>query len=181
MPRVSPIMPQRMSSNEMAMLAQIGCLRTTAWKADGALPAFVQDRGQWLDEHDEHATHWACFSGNRLVAAARFCVHEKVSGLPDLMSVSEYTHLFRAPVGSFNGLVVHPDFRGRGISALLDESRLKAARDARCRSVIATSHKRGRAIQLEQAGFRTLGKSSYQTVPYAPSFVFLRTLLPGDH
>ena len=64
-----------------------------------------------------------------------------------------------APIPSFNRLVTHPEFRGRGFSRMLDEVRLGAARLMGCRCVIGTADGQARLTQLREFGFQVVGSA----------------------
>lgn len=85
------------------------------------MPAEFVDH--WLDEHDEHASHWACFISRRLVGAARLCVHASLRVVPHARLFDELLPS-EGPYASINRLVVAPEARGLGVARHLDDVRL---------------------------------------------------------
>lgn len=157
-------------------LRDIGLLRIKAWAAAGPLPGIFPDPATGLDDHDNHALHWACIADGRIVAAARLCVHRDARELPDQPSLTDFQHRLIPPVAAYTRLVVDPDFRGRGCPALLDVFRSKAAISAECRTIVVVTHQVARAAELIRGGFWKAGESLYRTAPEAPSHVFIRNL-----
>ena len=139
-------------------LRQVGVLRAAVWGAEECFnPAVLRD-GMWLDEWDGTARQWAFLDGDAMVAAARLSIHEDLSTLPCGAEFRPYLGAMLAPCGYVSRLVVHPDYRGRGLAAFLDIHRLRAAREAGCRSVAALPVP-WRTGQLRRQGYVTLGPS----------------------
>ncbi|MBB5061010.1 GNAT superfamily N-acetyltransferase [Granulicella aggregans] len=159
-----------------AVLQQVGRLRILAWEADGELPSFAPRAEVWIDEHDSHAVNWVILCDGLPIAAARLCVHKRISELPDIASLIGYEDSLVPPVAAFTRLVVSPAFRGRGLSKELDGMRLAAAQEEGCRSAVVVTHVPARMRQLRAAGFRNLGESHHRTVTFAPSCVFSRDI-----
>ena len=121
---------QELSAPSLEMIA---ALRRHCWK--NVLP----DLGLLADGHDEHALHFLVFDERSLIAAARLCVHEFLAQVPDpYLFVGEYFP-FAPRFGCMNRLVVHPDYRGIGISAMLDRARIETAKSLGCRSMLVVS------------------------------------------
>ncbi|MBF0467220.1 MAG: GNAT family N-acetyltransferase [Nitrospirae bacterium] len=116
-------------------------------------PGIKIDIKLWKDDCDKEARHWAVFNGNKLVAAARLSIHNCVESLPDKECYSDvFLQIPKFPIGSFNHLVVAPEFWGKGVSKLLDVERMRAAAEMGCASVVAVV--RGSRINsLEKSGF----------------------------
>lgn len=139
-------------------------LRVESWKSvgvlvDGAFPADVCH-----DEHDEHALHWAIRDGDRLVGAARMCVHDRVESLPDAGFFLGMEAAAVPPIASLNRLVVHPDYQRRGLSHALDQIRIQQARDMACGSVWCVAPPI-RWEPLRRQGFETLAPVNLSRPP----------------
>ena len=101
------------------------------------LPGMTSLDQPFADPYDEQARHWFLSEENRVVAAARLSKHAILDDIPDndfipIKKVQNYS----GPFASMNRLVVHPDWRGRGISVLFDKIRLQAAFEMQCHTLI---------------------------------------------
>jgi GNAT superfamily N-acetyltransferase len=143
-------------------------------------PAWLRDEEEWLDDHDPHATHFAVLNGDEPIAAARVCIHDKASDLPDLMSLVGYEFQLRPPIASFCRLVVDVDYRRSGLGRALDECRMAVAFRNRCSTCVGVTHLPTRQRELAKAGFRDLGASIYRTVPDMSSRVFAKEITSGE-
>jgi hypothetical protein len=123
------------------------------------------------DEHDEHAQHWAAFDGDTVVASARMCIHEKQEDTPDGCIFRE-THL-PTPIATINRLIVHRNWRGRGISRQFDAYRIQSARNGKARCLLASASGT-RIVSLQRSGFKLTECSG--TSPYVPPLL-LRGLI----
>ena len=151
--------PVEIDPHDRVLLEKIGRLRVLAWST--VMPDVAQKTESWLDEFELVARHWCIFHDGEPVAAARMSVHHRIEETPD---AEVYDGVFAepppAPIASFNRLVAHPSFRGRGFSRKLDEVRLKAAVAAGCQSAIGDTHAgEYRLNQLKSLGFRVIGPS----------------------
>lgn len=151
---------------DLRMVPAIQRLRYEVWKAEGAT-LYDETSGKIADPHDEHAMHWGVFSGDRLVGAARLCVHDRRDDLPDFQLLSDLN--LPEPVASMNRLVVLRDHRGIGIGRSLDRHRIEAARQAGARSIAITvvDYDRRRS-QLANLGF-TFDDSSSGHAAWSPT------------
>jgi GNAT superfamily N-acetyltransferase len=130
-------------------------LRVESWKSvgvlvDGAYPADVCQ-----DEHDEHALHWAVTDAERVVGAARMCIHNRVEELPDAGFFLGLEDAALPPIAALNRLVVHPRYQRRGLSHALDQIRIREARERGCRSVWCVAPPI-RWAPLQRQGFEVL-------------------------
>jgi GNAT superfamily N-acetyltransferase len=156
------------------VLIQIGRLRLLAWDASGErLIQARTAREVWLDEHDQHAAHFIIENDERLTAAARLCFHDEGESLPDEGTLREFRSQILWPAAFFNRLVVHPHWRGQGISRYMDRFRLIRAHEAKMRCVVVTSHGT-RNAQLAAQGFRHLGFSSVRELDSELTLVSMR-------
>jgi GNAT superfamily N-acetyltransferase len=129
-------------------------LRYTVWRSEGVI-IHHSEKEAIADYHDKHAIHWGFFDGNQLVGAARLCLHDELAEAPDaemFLSVD-----IPSPVASMNRLVVLQGYRGQGIGRLLDQVRIRKAREMGARTVIATPVKAiAREQSLAELGFQAL-------------------------
>jgi GNAT superfamily N-acetyltransferase len=159
-------------------LAEVGRLRIVAWEASGPRPRLAPNTGDtWTDSHDEHAHHWIIREQDEIVAAARMCIHTSFNDLPDHDELSAVRgHKLLWPVASMNRLVVHPDYRRKGLSRLFDLARIDFAESSGAKSVVVTSHPQSRIRGLLELGFDAVGEFSERVVPSAPTIIFVKIL-----
>jgi GNAT superfamily N-acetyltransferase len=141
---------------DSAVLRQILALRVLAWRS------FINidpELHEWTDKHDATGRHWAILDGDTVVAAGRLSIHERLGDVPDSeVYVPVLSMPMAPPIASMNRLVVHPEYRGRGLSDELDEIRISAAEAAGCTCVIGhTNAGNKRIAQLVREGFQPLG------------------------
>jgi hypothetical protein len=141
--------------SDSSLLEQVYKLRVVAW--DGKIKVPLSRTG-WVDPEDGSARHWAIMSGRHVVAAARFSVHQTVAELPDAEGyVGVFTEL-PVPIGSLNRCVVHPDFRNRGLSRVLDRTRISAGKGSGCRCLVICATDEQRAAAIARLGFEFRGE-----------------------
>jgi GNAT superfamily N-acetyltransferase len=149
---------------DLAVLEKIYALRVIAWRTNMNLPAWAT---AWKDSFDNDAKHWAIMSGDVPIAAARITVHNYPDEVPDAEIYNGLISDVTSPICSFNRLVVHPNFRGLGLSRLLDEERLATAKSLGCRTAIITVSDARRARTIEAYGFRRVGDG----IPYPDGII----------
>jgi GNAT superfamily N-acetyltransferase len=133
------------------ILEHIYKLRVDAWRTKLELPGDVT---VWHDRFDPIAKHWAFFDGDRPVAAARLTISARLTDVPDADVYRDVLPVdLVGPIASLTRLVVHPDYRGRGLARPLDQVRIAAAEIAGCTCVIGSTHETKRVTQLESEGF----------------------------
>jgi hypothetical protein len=169
---------QSLEEDSTEILQQIGRLRIRAWLYHGGeMPPAAKDCGDvWLDSHDEHAQHWIVKRGERVVAAARACIHATGDGIPDPEAFSGYLHRLIFPVAFFNRLVVDPSASGNQFARLLDLARIDFAGKNNAKSIVVVTHVPCRIRQLYEQGFITLGESTYPLDRPTPSLIVLKRL-----
>lgn len=155
------------------ILESVYALRVDAWKGKAEIP---DGETQWVDDIDPTSKHWAVLYGDRVVAAARLSIHELITDVPDPEGYHGVIDSLPAPIGSMNRCVVHQDFRGRGLSKLLDQARIDAARKLGCRSLVVCATDKKRAEALTAEGFKFCGEGP--GIPYGigadiPMLVFV--------
>jgi hypothetical protein len=77
-------------------------LRVESWKSVGVLTGNNFPADICLDEHDEHAMHWAIDEGGQLIAAARMCIHTEIHQLPDAGFFEKLTISAAPPFAAVN-------------------------------------------------------------------------------
>jgi GNAT superfamily N-acetyltransferase len=159
--------PVEVSPSDIPLMTRIGELRVRAWKA--RQPDFP-DMTIWLDMFDASARHWAILQGAVPVAAARMTVHNDLSEVPNAEIFTDaFPNGLAGSIASINRLVVDPAFAGRGLSRMLDEVRVSAARRENCAHMIAkTDAGTRRTDALRALGFEPAGTSQrYASGPLA--------------
>lgn len=142
-------------------------LRYEIWSREAELRADLHSQGLITDEHDLHARHWAVFDGDKVLAAARMCVHDQQTDSPDFVAFSQVR--LPTPVATINRLVVHPSARKLGLAYKLDHCRIEAAKQDGAKCVIGTAVQE-RIAPLQRLGFQLIG--SHWVQPYAVSLLF---------
>ena len=137
------------------ILDSVFALRVTAWRAKVEVPPEII---QWSDDFDATARHWAVLLEGKVVAAARLSVHAEITDVPDAEGYHGVVDLLPPLIGSLNRCVVHPDFRGLGLSEVLDQARINAARKSVCRSLVVCADDDLRAAKLAAEGFEFRGE-----------------------
>jgi hypothetical protein len=158
-------------------LAIVGRLRIIAWEASGPRPKMAPKVGDtWIDSHDDHAHHWIVMEEGRIVAAARMCVHSKLSELPDCEDLVSCEDKLFWPVASINRLVIHPECRRGGLAALFDAARIGLAVQLGAKSAVGCVHAEERMRGLGDLGFKVVGVAPDRAVPEAPTIVLMKVL-----
>jgi GNAT superfamily N-acetyltransferase len=116
-----------------SLLEQVYKLRIMAWQGKVEIPSY---QTQWIDPEDGLAQHWAIILEQQVVAAARLSMHATVAELPDPEGYVGVLSELPDPIGSLNRCVVHPDFRHRGLTRVLDQARINAGKDGGCRCLV---------------------------------------------
>lgn len=115
-------------------------LRKEAWQTnDRTLTEKIFTDG-YEDAFDQTAYHWGIFDGERLVAASRLPVHHDIGKIPNGELLTPNAHELAGPTGSLNRLVVHPAYRKRALSDVLDRCWMARAMSLGCRTVVVITH-----------------------------------------
>ncbi len=129
-------------------------LRASVWRTLAGDSQLYGD--EWTDEFDALAMHWVAYVDGSLIAAARMSVHAELEEIPDFHIFGQLRLFVERPIASIGRLVVHPEFRGLGISREMDTLRLRAAREMKCQRMTAIASKLSginRLHALEKLGF----------------------------
>ena len=162
--------------NDRDTLLQIQELRRFAWASMGEVPSFISDSNILTNEHDVHGMNWAVMHQGEPIAAARMCIHDSASSLPDPEALDGYNDYLRTPCAALTRLVVHPNFRRLGLSKVLDQIRIHHALLHGCRCIVVVTETAPRIRHLERLGFAHLGPTRIRYLSYAQSHVMLRRL-----
>lgn len=152
-----PFMLRKISYPEK--IDEMGALRIQAWKEEPGINREFFSNKTWIDEFDKNAHHWVISVEGNIVASARMTFHETYAMIPHAELFEEwklgmYNH---GPFASFNRLVVDPNYRGRGLSAILDRVRVEFARSQHIKVILAQPIE-SRIKPLEDLGFLLIGK-----------------------
>ena len=139
---------------DLTVLEKVYAMRVIAWRTNMNLPAGVA-AGR-VPPIDNSAQHWAIMTGDVPIAAARITVHNYPDEVPDAEVYNGLIAKVSSPICSFNRLVVHPLYRGLGLSRRLDQVRLAAAKTLGCRSVIITVSDTRRVAPLRHTDLSAL-------------------------
>ena len=149
---------------EDTVLRKIFALRVTAWRQRFTFPSDIQ---YWKDDYDKDALHWAILVDDEPIAAARLTLHSRVADVPDAYIYGDTLPYLASPICSMNRCVVHPYFRNKKLSRLLDETRITAARKKGATCIVVTVDDERRADSLESSGFVRIGMG----LPYVEGFL----------
>ena len=140
-------------------LDEMGALRVVAWKEEQGISQDFFSHNAWIDDDDQKAHHWIITKDNVIVAAARMSFHREYHTVPhaDLFDENELGNFNSGPFASLNRLVVAPEYRGNGFSAVLDEARIRYAEENGAKLIIAQPIA-SRIKPLEDLGFIYIGK-----------------------
>lgn len=146
-----------------AQLDEVCRLRVVAWKRQATIREGVVKWGP--DSYDHSGRHWAILHGRRIVAAIRLTFHDHLSEIPAARCFKGVApEPLRAPIASYNRLVVHPDHRGRGLARALDVRCINAAGLAGASVLLgATGHVQGQKSRIDamvSLGFTILGPAA---------------------
>ncbi|MAD96993.1 MAG: hypothetical protein CMB99_06660 [Flavobacteriaceae bacterium] len=135
---------------------EITNLRQLAWGSEIKPYPFNKVIFDELDKNDK-TKHWGVFHENELVGTCRLSVLSSIDELP-------YSELFSgldlAPFTNFafySRLVIHPDFRGRGLANQLDEVRIQTIKNLDIKLTIATARD-WRLHYLQKEGWKLVKK-----------------------
>ena len=144
------------------LLEEVARARAEAWaqRGVGAPP------GGWIDALDESAAHWVVRDdADRVVAAARFHVHDDVEEAQRHFARRVILPQVDGRVGFFSRLVVVPCARGLRLSGLADEARWREAERREVVNVLAKPGADERVQTLERLGFRVVTELEATTSP----------------
>lgn len=119
--------PVIVQTKSLALIHRIGELRYQVWLEEKATLGSLASRGRWVEHFDIDATHFIAIIDDSIVAASRITFHDNFGEVPDYEEYRDMNLDLPGPIASFNRLVVRRDFRGKGLSSLMDRVRLNEA------------------------------------------------------
>lgn len=147
-------------------IEDIGRLRYLAWKDVEGINRDFFSKGYWIDEWDKTSLIWIIKFNKIIIASARLSIHHNIESIPwnDCIP-SEARELLITPLASMNRLIVHPDFRKRGLSRPLDLVRIHTAKEKKMKTIIAEPTT-ARISTIQRYGFRYYGR--FGRIPEMP-------------
>ena len=147
----TPYTPKPLCDNKR--LQEIYKLRVDCWENSNE-KQFINRTyfpNGWFDEYDETAYHWIVEDNNMIIASARVCILEEIPNDFKSLLLTD-----KRPIAYFSRLVIHPRYRGRGITLLLDKIRIEFLRSFKIPfAIIAVNIER--INSLKKQGFVEVG------------------------
>jgi len=143
------------------LFGQIFKMRVDVWRAAENAPDNVvknmAPNGIYIDEHDNHGTHFAVFSKfhGQIIGACRMCVHDKIMDTPDYPFFPKERALdkdFDFPIACYNRMIVLPQYQRKGVSKALDKIVIQHVKDLNVGTILGLANER-RVKPLEEQGF----------------------------
>jgi GNAT superfamily N-acetyltransferase len=138
------------------LLQQAFALRRQVWAELPGVDSQSALSGGLDDGFDATGLHWVVVAEGSVIASARLCLCDSLAALPDAYVFRDAADEVPLPTSAINRLVVHRDYRGRGLASRLDSIRLAESRGRGCASVTACwspfSGER-RRLAIEALGF----------------------------
>ena len=140
---------------DLSRLEEVHRLRHDVHKAMGWANTHLRD-GKWVDAFDQTARHYVVCHDGRIIASGRLNLGASLAELPYGEQWSRFVldQSERLAVGT--RLVVHPDFRRRGLAKAIDQRRISDARTAGAARMLIATRNPHRKVHLESAGFAAL-------------------------
>ena len=151
------MVPVIIQTKNIALIHRIGELRYSVWKEEKAALDGMISQNRWVEHHDIDGTHFLAVIDDSIVAAARITLHQSFDEVPDYHEYREMKLDLPGPIASFNRLVVRRDFRGKGLSSLMDRIRLREAFRQGVSCTLANGVGTQRRRSLEKLGFQFRG------------------------
>jgi GNAT superfamily N-acetyltransferase len=159
-------------------IMEIGRFRIQGWKDEKGIDPDFFSKDVWLDELDQNANHWIITHEQRIVAAARLSFHASLYDVPyaSYLKASHWSRFENKRIASINRLVVHPEYRGLGLSSLLDQIRIERA-IAQQADIMIAFPQYIRLKPLMRQDFELLDQlENIPEMPERPFFVMYRVL-----
>jgi GNAT superfamily N-acetyltransferase len=153
-------------ASERATFDAVVGLRLRSWAAQTPVQLTPDDV---VDSYERIARHWIAVADDQVIGAARLTIHDVVEEVPEAVCLGGiFAQPPPAPIGFLSRLVVAPQWRRGGIGRGLDQVRIRAAEEARCRSLLVMVFDvsgKGRVAQLVSQGFEVRGRGRKDTHP----------------
>ncbi|GMW06903.1 MAG: GNAT family N-acetyltransferase [Gammaproteobacteria bacterium] len=130
-------------------------LRAAVWLDEGASPAAF-DAGQWTDARDATRRHWIALHQDEVIAGASLSIHDGLRQVEEAEAYLAYDLPEDGPVAVPARVVVHRDWRGRGVVQRLLDIQEEAARDSRAVLAVRQASRMMRPL-LARRGWRYHG------------------------
>ena len=152
-----------------SLLKEVYDLRLNVWEHSGNTE-FVNRNlypDGWYDELDETAYHWIVVNDeNKIIASARLNLFYSFADFPYHLSVQKFLLPQKWPFAFYSRLVVHPDYRQKGLSRKLFNARAAFCKQIGVQWSQVFINNPAIMCQFEKSGFVNIGKAQ---VAYHPS------------
>jgi ribosomal protein S18 acetylase RimI-like enzyme len=149
---------------EPAVFDAVVDLRLRCWSAQAPVELVRDDV---VDSFDAMARHWIAVADDQVIGAARLTIHDAIEDVPEAVCLGGvFAQPPPPPIGFLSRLIVAPQCRRRGVGRALDQTRTRAAEEARCRTLLALVFDvsgEARAAQLVSQGFTVHGRGRKDT------------------
>ena len=126
----------------------------------------------WYDNLDKTAFHWVITDiKNRIIGSARLNVINNLAEIPNKGIFAKFIKIFPAQVCFYSRLCIHPDFKNKGLSSILDFVRIEFIKHNDLALTLATSNGI-RTNKLQRYGFTILGQENISFAPNAAESLF---------
>ena len=153
-------------------LQEIFDLRLDVWENSGNIE-FVNRKlfpKGWYDELDETAIHWVILNHqNQIVGSARLNIFYSLQESPYCASIKHLPFPAEVPFAFFSRLVVHPQYRQRGLSRQLYEARARFCRERKIAWSQVFINSPFVINTFEAEGFKNIGQAEVSYHVASPS------------
>ncbi|MGD1847397.1 MAG: GNAT family N-acetyltransferase [Salibacteraceae bacterium] len=142
-------------------LAEIFALRTLAWERSPGRQQINSSKypNGYSDCLDANSLHFVSTDWNgNIIAAARLSVCNSYADLPYPEMFAQLLHLLpqQRPFAFYSRLVIHPDYRKRGIAQAMDTMRMEKQQELQLPFGLVTVNAK-RCLKIQPYGFVRLG------------------------
>ena len=123
------------------LLREIGQLRFNVWKHENSINEELFPDKCWVDSLDCKAYHWVATDrkSGAIIASSRLTLHSSLDDdYRDVQLWKRAKKHLPMPTTDLGRLIVHPDYRGRGIAQILNQLRVEYAKILGAKSVMVT-------------------------------------------
>lgn len=147
---------------DKSRLHEIYDLRLNVWEHSGK-SEFVNRKlypNGWNDDLDDEAFHWVIINNqNKIIASARLNIFDSFEEFPYYLSVKNFSLPDIMPFAFFSRLVVHPQYRQKGLSKKLFASRTRFCEERDIRWTQVFINNQHIISQFEKSGYKNIGIS----------------------
>ncbi|NEV93020.1 GNAT family N-acetyltransferase [Psychroflexus sp. YR1-1] len=95
----------------------------------------------WTDnlDHFSKTSHWIIREYEEIIAAARLSLIDDIKQIPYYGIFRNLDYLSQEKIGFYSRLVVHPDHQGKGLSNLLDRTRMNQIEEMKIQYAVGTA------------------------------------------